>query len=81
MNEQEVFQSFVREISMLPKDRVSADGQDILFPVERFVVAFEEKAHEEQTQYGTKASLCVCNVCCCCCWCLVYIVVISMPEI
>ena len=57
MTEAEAFQAFQREVSMLPTDRVSADQNEILWPVEKFVCAFEERAQEEQTQYGTKDRL------------------------
>ena len=57
MNESEAFQAFQKEFSMLPADRVSADQNENLWPVERFVVCMEERAQEEQTQYGTKDRL------------------------
>ena len=69
MTEAEAFQEFQREISMLPADRVSKDQQEILWPVERFVIAMEERAQEEHTQYRTKDLIgvfdsCVFNVLC-----------------
>ena len=65
LSEVEAFAPFVREVNMLPPDRVSADKEEILFPVERFVVMMEEQSHEEHTQYGTKASLCKYSLCSC----------------
>ena len=69
MTEPEAFQEFQREISMLPEDRVSKDQNEILWPVERFVISMEERAQEEHTQYGTKdligvSDSCVFNVLC-----------------
>ena len=53
-SEAEAFASFERELNTLPAGRISADRSQIFYPIESFVICMEEKAQEEQTQYGTK---------------------------
>ena len=54
LTEPEAFAQFERELASLPAGRVSADRQQILYPIESFVIGLNEKSQEEQTQYGTK---------------------------
>ena len=54
LSEPQAFESFERELATLPAGRVSDCRTNILWPVEEFVTCMEEKAQEEQTQYGTK---------------------------